>query len=225
MLKNLKSFVQFSVDIPKSDIYNTDEIEQFIKILNREENKQMALFLKLAITSGARRGELLALQWNDIDFNNNTIRIEHSLSYTKALGYQVRMPKTESSVRTISISPKIMNELKGHKHLKNTDRIEAKELWEGGKYFFVFSSTFGKPFYPSVPSRYLSRLIERTGLKKIRFHDLRHSHVTYLMNEGATLNDISKRLGHNSISTTYDIYGHLDRKRDKAIADMFNVLF
>src|SRR5699024_5148841 len=189
---------------------------------DKEENKQMALLLKLAVTSGARRGELLALQWKDVDFANNTIHIRHSISYTKEGGYVLRKPKTEKSVRTISINPKIMNELNKHKLIKNTDRLEANELWEGGKYFFVFSSGFGKPFFPTVPSRYFTRLLNRTGFKKIRFHDLRHTHVTYLINKGATLNDISKRLGHSSIAITYDVYGHLDRKKDETIANMFD---
>lgn len=218
----MKKVKKISVIYEKGDVYTNEEVEQFIQLLDKEENKQMALLLKLAVTSGARRGELLALQWNDVDFTNNTIHIRHSISYTKAEGYVLRKPKTEKSIRTISINPKIMNELNKHKLIKNTDRLEANELWEGGKYFFVFSSAFGKPFFPTVPSRYFTRLLKRTGFKKIRFHDLRHTHVTYLINKGATLNDISKRLGHSSIAITYDVYGHLDRKKDETIANMFD---
>lgn len=159
-----------------------------------------------------------------MDFLTNTINIRHSINYTKDNGYQIRKPKTEKSVRTISINSKIMSELSKHKLIKNTDRLEASELWEGGRNFFVFSSDFGNPLFPSVPSRYFSRLLKRTGFKKIRFHDLRHTHVTYLINESDTLNDISKRLGYTSIAI-YDLYSRLDRKKNDKTADMFDVFY
>lgn len=210
----------------RGDVYTDDEVQQFMELLNREDNKQMVLMLKLAVTTGMRRGELLALQWEDINPLDNTIHIRHSMSYTKSNGYELRKPKTDKSVRTISVTPSvtpnIMKELNKHKLIKSTNRIEASELWEGGRYFFVFSSDFGKPLFPSVPSRYFRRLLNRTGFKKIRFHDLRHTHVNYLMNRGAILKDVSKRLGHSSIAITVDVYGHLDRKQDEALADMFN---
>lgn len=114
-----------------------------------------------------------------------------------------------------------MKELKKHKHIKNTERIASEELWQGGKFFFVFSSEFGKPLYPSVPSRWFQRFLDRTGFKKVRFHDLRHTHATYLLNKEAGIKDISKRLGHASISTTIDTYGHYDKEKDKKLADMF----
>ena len=206
----------------RGDVYTDEEVQQFMELLDREENKQMVLMLKLAVTTGMRRGELLALQWEDINPVDNTIHIRHSMSYTKSHGYELRKPKTNTSIRTISVNPNIMKELNKHKLIKNTDRLEASELWEGGKYFFVFSSDFGKPLFPSVPSRYLRRLLDRTGFKRIRFHDLRHTHVNYLMNRGAILKDVSKRLGHSSIAITVDVYGHLDRKQDETLADMFN---
>lgn len=106
---------KISVTYKKGDVYNDEEIQQFLALLEKEENKQMVLMLKLAITTGMRRGELLALQWEDVNLADNTIHIRHSLSYTKKNGYQIRKPKTEKSVRTISVNPKIMNELNKHK--------------------------------------------------------------------------------------------------------------
>lgn len=211
-----------SVTHEEGDIYDNNEINALINLLNKEDNTQMSLLVKLAVTTGMRRGEILALQWDDVDFNSNTINVRHSLSYTKDHGYQIRQPKTDKSIRTISVSNKLMNELKKHKLIKSTERLEASELWEGGKRFFVFSSTFGKPLYPSVPSRYFRRFLDRTGFKKIRFHDLRHTHVNYLIGKGASIADVSKRLGHSSIAITVDVYGHLDRERDEALANMFD---
>lgn len=125
-----------------------------------------------------------------------------------------------------------MDEFRKHKLIKSTERMEADELWEGGKSFFVFSTDFGKPFFPSVPNRWWTRFINRVNiglkknnkplLKKIRFHDLRHTAATYLINKGANIHSISKRLGHANITTTMNIYGHYLEEADQKIADMLD---
>lgn len=178
-----------------------------------------------------RKGELLALQWYDIDFSTNTIHVRHSLSYTKGNGYKLKEPKTKGSIRKIAPPKKLMDELRKHKMKKSTERIEAAELWEGGKHFFVFSSTFGKPLFP-VPNRWWTRFINRANktlkknnkppLKKIRFHDLRHTAATDLINKGANIHSISKRLGHANITTTMNIYGHYLEEADQKIAEMLD---
>src|SRR5699024_8891426 len=208
----------------KGTVYSDEEIKTFLQLLNIEENHQMSLLLKLAVTTGMRKGEILGLEWKHIDFLNSTIAIKQSLSYTKQVGYHLREPKTNTSIRTISISSLLNREL--YKHYKNklSDKEKAKELWHNDFCFYVFSNDFGKPLYPTYPDRYYKRFCKRNKFKKIRFHDLRHTHVNYLMNQGATLNDVSKRLGHSSISVTVDIYGHLDRSRDQKIASYFDQL-
>src|SRR5699024_9855890 len=115
---------------------------------NKEENTQMVLIIKMALLTGMRKGEILALQWEDVDFATNTIQVRHSLSYTKDNGYQLKEPKTKKSIRKVAPPKKFMNELQKHKLVKSTERMEASELWEGGEYFFMFSSDFGKPLFP-----------------------------------------------------------------------------
>lgn len=212
---------RITVTYKPGDVYNEDEFKQVIRLLNKEDNKQQALIIKLALFTGMRKGEILALQWQDVDFKANTIHINHSLSYTKANGYQLKEPKTKGSKREIGVSLNVMKELKKHIYKKKTDRMEANELWEGGKYRFVFSSDLGKPLHQNVPSRWWSRFLKRTGFKKIRFHDLRHTFATRLINKGGNINKISKYLGHNSITTSMDIYGHLI-KEDREIANMLD---
>src|SRR5699024_10885185 len=201
-----------SVTYKPGEVYNSNELKQLFLLLNQEENNQMVLMVKMALKTGLRKGELLALQWDDVDFATNTIHVRHSLSYTKENGYQLKEPKTKGSIRKVAPPKKLMDELRKHKLIKSTERIEAAELWEGGKCFFVFSTDFGKPFFPSVPNRWRTRFINRVNiglkkndkplLKKIRFHDLRHTAATDLINKGANIHSISKRLGHANITTT-----------------------
>src|SRR5699024_4574617 len=183
-----------SVSYKPGDVYDSEELKDLYHLLNKEDNKQMVLIVKLALLTGMRKGEILAVQWYDVDFTTNTIHIRHSLSYTGKLGYLLKEPKTKGSIRKVAPPKKFMTELKKHIFSKKTDRMEAEELWKGGKYCFVFSSDMGKPIFPGVPNLWWNRFLDRTGFKKIRFHDLRHTAATTLINKNANIHSISKRL-------------------------------
>jgi len=211
-----------TVRYKQGQVYDSEELKQLFRLLEKEENKQMVLMVKTALKTGMRKSEMLALQWQDVDFTTNTIHVKHSLSYTKDNGYQLKEPKTKGSVRKVAPPKRLMHEIKEHIFKKKTERMEAAEVWEGGKYQFVFSTDLGKPLHQNTPNRWWSRFLKRTGFKKIRFHDLRHVAATDLINKGANIHSISKRLGHASLSTTTNIYGHYLEEADQKIADMLD---
>lgn len=211
-----------SVTYKESEVYDYEELKQLYHLLNEQDNKQMVLIVKMALLTGMRKGEILALQWDDVDFSTNTIHVRQSLSYTKDTGYMLKQPKTKGSIRKVAPPKGYMEELKKHIYHKKTEHMEAAELWEGGNYYYVFSSDLGKPLHRDSPNRWWRRFLKRTGFKSIRFHDLRHTAATDLINKGANIHSISKRLGHANIKTTYNIYGHYLDEADQKIADMLD---
>ena len=208
----------------QTDVYTKEEVIALFELLQNEPI-QWRIFITLAITTGLRRGELLALKWAEIDFDRGTLQVNHSLTYTKAFGLQLNPPKTKSSQRTVSIPRYLLEDLKKYKHMKNQERLQAEELWEGGEHFFLFSTWNGKPLYPSTPRTWWGRFIKRTNFKYIRLHDLRHTAATLLINEGEHAKNISARLGHADIKTTMNIYSHYLQEADERVADKLDALF
>jgi len=190
-------------DEKRINFWTIEEFKHFISSVDKLVYK--ALFMVL-FYGGLRKGEALALTWKDIDFDNNLININKTV-------YQrhVTSPKNKSSVRTIKMTQHTMNLLRELK-------LESKNKTD----YVVFGE-----FYDHIPEttidRYFLKYIKAAGVKRIRIHDLRHSHASYLINLGNDIQIVSKRLGHANTSTTYDIYSHLyPNAEDEAIARMEN---
>ncbi|MEX2459713.1 MAG: site-specific integrase [Paenibacillaceae bacterium] len=183
------------------------------------------MFITLALTTGLRRGELLGLEWKHIDIDNGMIDVCQSLTFSHDQRYTVKEPKTKSSLRNVTLPASIITDLKAYKKECSKDRMKTEELWEGGEHFFAFTSWNGKPLSPSSVTLWWGRFKKRAKLKHIRFHDLRYTSATLLLNQGVHAKIISSRLGHSNISTTMNIYAHALREADQAAADTFNSLF
>jgi len=172
------------------DSLTPDEVRA---LLHGADDRYYAL-LATAIMTGMRQGELLALQWDDINWNNGTIRVRRSLFRGKFVD-----PKSARSVRTIGMSDRLAAILLEHK-------VSAPY----SPYDLVFPSTDGTPMDPAnVRNRALDPALHRAGLRRIRFHDLRHTFASVLINQGENLKYVQAQLGHSSIKTTVDRYGHL----------------
>lgn len=197
-------------------VFSPNEIKQLLDTAKNIATKKGKHFTQiyhivlLALATGMRRGEVLALKWDCIDREKNTVTIAESISQVKG-GLHIDVPKSKSSRRTISVDQRVLMELQELK-LEGSD--------------FVFHTNKGKPLSPENVGRSYRNLLAEVGLKGFRFHDLRHTHATQLIAEGFNIKMVSERLGHNDISVTLQLYVHALPKQDREAAErMASCLF
>ncbi|WP_078430442.1 tyrosine-type recombinase/integrase [Alkalihalobacterium alkalinitrilicum] len=212
-------------ETPKEiEVYDEEEAALLLNRLDKEL-LHWRVMIKIAITTGLRRSELLGLEWKHIDLEEGIIAVKQGLTYSKSSGFQIGELKTKNSKRTVTIPSSLIPELKKLKTKKQQERIAAEELWNGGDYFFLFSDFKGIPFHPTSVTTWWRRFINRHKLKYINFHALRHTSATLLINQGIHAKTISSRLGHADIKTTMNTYGHVLEKADREAANSLDTLF
>ncbi|MCU5681280.1 site-specific integrase [Bacillus wiedmannii] len=209
-------------DYQTKEPYDLEETRQIMNFLEQEETMYQILF-QLAIMTGFRRGELLGLEWKDINLEDGTITVRQSVSYANSQ-YYIKEPKTRASKRTISIPTSLIEKLKRFKNDCNEKRLSCGDLWESGEYFFVFSSWHGKPLYPSHITKKWNKFTKKHALRHVNFHGLRHTSATLLLEAGENMKVISSRLGHSRINTTIDIYTHSLQSADKGASNKLESL-
>lgn len=173
--------------------------------------------LVFAAYTGARRGEVLAARWSDLDLDNGTVTIRESLAQPRS-GLAFKRPKN-GQVRTISITSDLVAVLRSHKA-----RQAAEQVYLGEKYHrddLVFAMPNGMPVSPEVFGAAFKRLVERAKVARIRLHDLRDTHASLLAKAGVPIEVVSQRLGHSCIGVTVDRYVTVYRERDAAAAAAF----
>lgn len=190
-------------DSPSLNFWTKAEYDQFLATLD-EKDKYRCLF-QLLFWTGIREGECLALCKNDIDFVNNVINIDKT--YFRSDGKDViTTPKTENSVRKVYMPDFLAKELKEY-----LDRLYE---WPDDERIF--------PVVAEAVQHKFKRNIAKAGVKKIRVHDLRHSHVAYLIHQGVDPLLIKTRLGHADIRMTLNTYGHLYPNEQEKVARMLD---
>ena len=180
--------------------------------LNEARLSECYEFYYLVIATGMRRGEILALEWNDIDFKNKTISVSKQLQRTPD-GLKVSPPKTKSSIRKITISDDCVNLLKV---LRGRQRLDQKLL---------FPSPITDGYRdPDAVTRKLHRMLKRAGLPDIRFHDLRHSFATLSLEQGMDIKTVSHMLGHTDAGFTMNTYMHVTDAMQQNVAETMSNL-
>ena len=175
----------------------------------------------LAIHTGMRQSELIGLKWEDIDWKLSTIQVKRQVRHFKGGSYSFMEPKSKSGVRTIMLGKQALELLKNHKREQQI-MINSSKDWIALD--LVFPSNAGTPITASNIRRAFRRLLKASGLPKIRFHDLRHTAASLMLNHGIPVLIVSKRLGHSKPSITIDVYGHLIPSRQEAAAQLMDDL-
>ena len=199
---------------PEMDCWDVDEARYFLQCVADEPD---AVLWKLLLLGGMRRGEALGLQWKDVDFDAGRVSIVRTVVESN---YQVVIsePKTARSRRTIAVDPSLVADLRKHRTEQSKQRL-ALGMRASNRSDWIFSTVEGDVLQPQSVSQRFDRLVRKHGLRRIRFHDLRHTSATLLLASDVPLKVVSERLGHSSVSITADVYQHVVRGMDEAAAE------
>jgi len=202
-------------------MYFTPE-ETTIFLSAAKDDKFYAVFL-LAIETGMRPEEYLALQWKDVDFVNNSVSVRRALVAKKGGGFIFTEPKTKKSRRSIPISNSAINVLKTHRRKQLEEKIKLGADY--ANYDLVFASEIGTPLlHGNLLRRHFKPIRDKAKLPKIRMYDLRHTTATLLLSAGENPKVVSERLGHASIVLTLDTYSHVLPTMQKEATDKIEKL-
>jgi integrase len=184
-------------------IWTPAEVQRFLAFV---ADDPLSAMWRLFVVTGMRRGEVAGLRWIDVDLDSGRIAVQHTrvLVYDRA---EVSRPKTPRSRRVLALDTGSVDALRRHRQLQDAERTRLAEIWIESGYVFVRDD--GAPLDPDRISHLFSLIVGKTGLTKIRLHDLRHTAASIAMASGVHPKVVSERLGHASVAFTLDVYSHL----------------
>lgn len=221
MPNNLKNTYDDAYEF--ENFYTKEQLNTFLKCMGQENNFKAYTLFRLLAYSGIRKGEALALTWNDVDFKDNEIRINKALSRGKDNILYIKATKTRTA-RTLTMDPETMNILKMWKKQQQQDylilgfnTLQKKQL--------VFSNDQNELLQPTKTRKWLEHILTKYQLPKITTHGFRHTHCSILIEAGVAQKDVQDRLGHTDIKTTMNIYAHVSQQaKDGAINKFANYM-
>lgn len=201
----------------KIEVWTTEESQRFLKVA---EGDPLRIVFLLALATGMRQGEILGLRWKDVDRKRRIISVTQILNHD---GKEFEDgAKTSSGVRPIRVDQQTMDELEKHRKWQLERRMKFADMYED--HDLVVCTRFGGPVSPRNVNRSFKRLIEKAGVKDIRFHDLRHTHVTFLIKNRVSPQAIAERLGWAD-TRMIDRYAHILPDIQQDVADTFGAAF
>lgn len=202
-----------------------DEV-QAAKLLDllEDEKVEYKTAIRLLLFTGLRRGEVLGLEWKDIDFDHAIMQVRRTSQYLPDMGIFEDETKNQSSNRTIKIPQNAVNDLKRYKVYQLEMQLKVGDRWQETDR--IFTTEFGTPLHPDTLSRWFSEFIKAHSdvLPPISLHSLRHTNATLMIASGVPITTVSKRLGHADTTTTGKIYAHAIRSADEAAAETLDNL-
>ncbi len=209
------------VTIPKNEvkekqIYTPEEVEKFLTLLNDEPLKYRTFFY-LMIYSGFRRGEMLGLEWKDVDFENNVISVRRTSNYTAKKGVYTDTTKTKKSQRTLKFPQFIMDMLKEYKAEQDAEALRLGDRWVETDRLYV--KWDGRPMQNGTPYFWLGEFCEKHDLPFYGLHSFRHLFCSLLVNQGVDIVTVSGAMGHSTVSTTSNIYCHTIQQAQAKVSE------
>ncbi|MFR7635464.1 MAG: tyrosine recombinase XerC [Lachnospirales bacterium] len=193
---------------PKRRYYDDEQCKVLLSNLNElsVDDIKYKTAITLTLFTGVRLGELMGLEWSDIDFANGIVSINKSSQYLSDKGVFTKTLKTESSIREVAIPDFVVSLLEEYRLWYEMQKSIYGELWTNSDRLFVQSD--GKPMHPSTISKWFVKFVKEIGLPVINFHGLRHTNATLLISQNIDVAVVAARLGHAQITTTFNFYVH-----------------
>lgn len=194
-------------------------LEQYNKLLELSKDyPELHLCLQIGFHTGMRKGEVLGLQWENVDLKNKIIHVKYTL-VTKTGGiHELGTPKTKSSIRDITIGDTLVKILKLHKKRQKENKLRYGENYIESDW--VCTTEIGEIYCVGKLEPHIKKIKRKIDFD-FTFHYLRHTHATLLIEAGANMKDVQKRLGHDNLATTMDIYSHVTNKMKNETVDIF----
>ena len=203
-VESVTTLVRKQVDTD-SDFYDKEELKSFLELVDKTDELRKKVLFRLLAFTGARKGEVLALKWED--WTDNTLSINKAI--TRGFdGESVGPTKNKSSNRLISLD-------------KKTSELLTEWRKKNPTTTFIFENEFGKPIPGTLPRKWLQQIVKDSDVRPIRIHGFRHTHASLCFEAGMTLKQVQYRLGHSDLKTTMNIYTHITREAKDDIGEKF----
>lgn len=202
--------------------YNAEQTLDLLLAIE-DEPIMYKMIVILALVTGLRSEELIALLWNDFDYKNMTVSINKAYQYTPSTGMYLKGPKNVGSYRTLALPECLMPLIWEYEawQVNKEEIIGSKWIYTG----HIFTGIYGDHLFINTPTKWFNTFLERKNLPHITLHGLRHTNATLLLSNKVDYKTVSKRLGHAKTSTTVDIYAHWLKEVDRESAETLNDLF
>lgn len=204
--------------LKKADFQTIEEVKLVLEALKNEPEYWQVLFI-LDYYTGIRRGEIVGLEWGQVDFIKNRIYIEKSITAARGYGVVEDGLKTTSSERWIALPVPVMERLKEYQTFWYKQRDNKQDKWRGGQNEYLFHAGLGKPLYPTTPSNHWKEFLKKHSIRHVKLHSIRHTVVSLLLEKNVSIKVISDMLGHSKIGITMDTYGHLQEQTREVPAE------
>jgi len=185
------------------NIFNEEQSRQFLK---EASGSTFEAVFYLALTTGMRQGEMLGLKWSDVDWEKGMLHVQRQLQQVERKGYALVPPKTKAGRRQIKLGQVMLEQLMAHRKRQEQVKAFAGNRWQ--EQDLIFPTTIGTPLDHKRVTKEFKELLKKAGLPEMRFHDLRHTSISLMLEMGTPLNTVQRRAGHSKASVTADIYGH-----------------